>query len=344
MAITPANYAAFITTVDTTVGQIYSQMDPAMTIGEWTTTYPMKGSILNLGWTGRLPKWRPWFDVRTVYEPAAQSFQIEPVPYESTIGIDRFILEDSDVNTMSVFWRMLPDMATQMRRQPEYEMRDLLEGTGLWGLSKYQNGFDGLSFFNTSHPIDYYNPGFVPKNALFASGTYCNDFTGGGQTINGTLIGGPFGIVSFSTVRQYMKLIPDESGETLGIMPNALMVPETLEIEAMFVLKATTLAPPTWGAFQPLTGQVGAADNQMTKLGCKIIVNPWLSNTKKWYLFDTTHSMKPFLWIVREAPRIVPRINENDPIVFDSHRFLWGGWDRVAAAPNYSWLFARGGP
>lgn len=340
--ITPAQYAAWITTVDTTIGQIYAQLDPASSYKEFATTIPMQGSIWNAGWTGRMPKARPWFGSRVVHEPAAQTYIVEPIPYELTYGIDRFKFDDSAVNTTSIFWRELPDMAMQWKRQPDYEIRDLLEASGIQGTGPRQKGPDGLSAFNTAHPIDIYNPGFNP-GGLFTAGTYCNDFTGG-VTIGGTLIGGALSQSSFSSLLQYMQLIPDESGEVLGVMPDAMMIPSTLQVEANFILKATFLASPTWGAFSPLTGQVGAADNQLAKIGVRPLVNRWLRNTKRWYLADTSHAMKPLIWLVREAPRTVPRIAENDPIVFDSHRYTWGGWDRVAPAWNFGWLMARSGP
>lgn len=348
MTMTPQQYAAFITTVDTTIGSLWLEMDPMSTYKRWADTHPMPaGSVFSQGWTGRMPKARPWFGSRVLHEPAPQTYQVTPVPYELTYGIDRFILDDSDPNAMSIFWRMLPDMALQWRRQPEYELRDLLESSGYYGqtaAASRQNGMDQVSFFNTAHPIDFYNPGFNGGgNALFASGTFCNDFTGGGVTINGTLIGGPLGITQFTSLLEYSRSIPDESGETLGIMAGAVMVPFTLEVEARFILKATMMAPPTWGAFSPLTSQVGAADNQLAKMGVDLIVNPWLRNTKRWYLMDIGHSVKGIRWLVREAARTVPRINENDPIVFDSHRYTWGGWDRVAPFWGPAWLLFRSG-
>src|SRR5262245_13935759 len=126
MGITPAQYAAFITTVDTRIGQIYSEMSPAETHTQWSTVVPMSGSIWEAGWTGRMPKARPWFGSRVVHEPAPQTYSVSPIPYELTYGIDRFKFDDSSVNTTSIFWRELPDMAVQWRRQPEYELRDLL--------------------------------------------------------------------------------------------------------------------------------------------------------------------------------------------------------------------------
>jgi phage major head subunit gpT-like protein len=341
--ITPSQYAAWITTVDTRIGQIYSEMSPVETHGEWSTVVPIQGSIYNAGWTGRMPKARPWYGSRVVHEPAAETYQVEPIPYELTYGIDRFKFDDSAVNTTSIFWRELPDMAMQWRRQPEYELRDLLEASGVQGTTARQAGLDGLSYFNTAHPIDLYLPSFN-FGGSFAAGTYCNDFTGGGVTINGTLIGGALSQNSFASLLAYMQLIPDESGEVLGVMPDMMMIPSTLRVEAEFILKATFWANPQWGAYSPLTSQVGAADNMLRKMGVRPVVNPFLKNTKRWYLGDATHAMKPLLWIVREAPRQVPRINENDPIVFDTHRYTWGGWDRVAPAWNFSWLMAISGP
>jgi phage major head subunit gpT-like protein len=344
MAITPSNYAPFITTVDTTIGAVLLEMASTLVSREYTTEVPITGSIFSLGWTGKMPKARPWFGSRVIHFPAAQTYQVEPIPYELTYAIDRFVRDDSDVNTQSIFWRMLPDMAQQWVLQQEYESRDLLENAGIQTGSR-QNGTDGLTAFNTSHPIDIYNPAFNGGgNALFASGTYCNDFTGGGQTINGTLIGGALSTTAFASVLQYMQVIPAEDGETLGLMPGLMVVPSTLQVEAMFILKSTLLASPTWGAFSPLAGQVGTADNQLAKMGVRLLVNPRLRNTKRWYLMDVSRSFKPLLWIKREAPRVIPRINEADPLMFDQHLEVYGGWDRVAPAWDYPFLMARSGP
>ena len=343
--LTPSQYAPFITTVDTTIGQIYAQLQSEMSHPQWSTTIPITGSQWTAGWTGRMPKPRPWYGSRVPYEPGPQTYTVSPIPYELTYMIDKFVMEDSDVNTQSIFWRLLPDMAFQWVRQPEYEFRDLLEATGIQGTTARQLGTDGLSNFNTAHPLDIYAPGAnIGGNALFAAGTYCNDFTSGGQTINGTLIGGALSTTSFSTLLQYMEMIPDESGEVLGVVADTMMIPSSLQVEAAFILKATLLAAPSWGGFSPLTGQVGTADNQLAKMGVRPIVNRFLRNTKRWYLMDTSHSMKPLLWILRDAVRVVPRVNEDDPINFDQHRLVWGGWDRVAPAWNFPFLMARSGP
>ena len=341
--MTPSNYAAFITTTDTTIGAIYSEMDPASTYKQYTRERKMEGSILALAWKGMSPKPRPWYGSRMQYEVGPQTYLIEPIPYELTMSIEQFTLDDSDVNQMSVFWRDLPDMARQWRRQPEYEIRDLLENAGVQATTARQNGLDGTSFFGTAHPINFYAPTFNNGSIAFANGTYINDFIGG-QTVNGVVIGGALSTTAFSSLRAYMGLIPAEDGETLGLIPDAMIIPVSLEDEANFILRSTLLAAPSWGAFAPLTGQVGSADNMLAKVGVRPIINRWLRKTQRWYLADTSHAEKPLQWVVREAPRTVPRIAPDDPIVFDSHRYTWGGWDRVCPAWSYSWLLARSGP
>lgn len=341
--ITPQNYAAWITTVDTRIGQLYSEIGVPSTYNQWASTFTMTGSIYNAGWTGRMPKPRAWYGSRVVHEPSPQTYQVEPILYELTYAIDRFKLDDSDVNTTSIFWRELPDMVRQWKLQPEYELRDLLEASGVQGTTARQAGLDGLSFFNTAHPIDLYLPSFN-FGGQFTAGTYCNDFSSGGQSINSVTVGGALSQASLSSLMAYMKMIPGEDGEVLGVMPNCIMIPTTLEFEARIIVQAAFYANPQWGQYAPITGQVGAADNMMRKMGLDIVVNPYLRNTKNWYMMDTSHSMKPLLWIQREAPRVVPRMQENDPIVFDQHRYTWGGWDRAAAAWNFSFLAAKSGP
>ena len=341
--MTPANYAPFITTVNTTIGAIYNELDPQSTYKEYCDEITMTGgSQISFGWTGRTPKPRPWFGSRMVYEPAPQTYTVSPIPYELTLGMDRFVLDDSDPNAMSVFWRKLPDMATQWRRHPNFEIRDLLENAGVQSGTR-QLGLDGTANFGTAHAIDLYNP-TLNAGPLFATGTYCNDFIGT-QTIASTVIGGALSTIAVSTMVEYMKMIPDESGEVLGVVPDALIIPQTLEIEARYILEATFLGTPVWGGFSQSATQVGTADNMVRKIGVRPIVNPWLRKPTRFYLADTSHAEKPLHWIVRVPPgQIVPRMSETDPIVFDAHKYLWGGYDRVCPAWNYAWLMLRSAP
>lgn len=49
-----------------------------------------------------------------------------------------------------------------------------------------------------------------------------------------------------------------------------------------------------------------------------------------WYLIDTTRTIKPIIFQDREAAEIVPRMNLDDPHVFNADEFLWGARRRCA--------------
>lgn len=328
---TPASFQAFITNVETMIGQVYNEDMVDLIADKITTTLPCTSQQMVLGWTGLIPKMRPWFGPRVVNEAAPQTYTIVPLPYENTLAIDRFTLEDDQ---FGVLYRELPDMARQARRQKDYETRDLLEATGAYAGSVVQLGFDGLPHWNTAHPVNVYNP---------TQGTYANDFTGGGFTIGGTLIGGALGPTAFATLLQYAQTIKGEDNEVLGVTPSMMMVPTELRITAEYILKAMFLAPPAYGAFQQVSGQVGASDNMLRRMGVDLIVNKFLNNQTRWYLLDLTKAFKPFLWVVRNAVTMTPRVNENDPNVFDSHMFMWGQWNRVTPAWDYEFLSFRSG-
>ena len=326
--ISPASFNIFKSTINTMVGQAYSTTPTHYQ--RFCTTLPSSSSQQVYGWTGMLAKPRLWTGPRVTIEAAPQTYTVVNLPYEETVAIDRFELDDDQYG---IYYRILPDLARQTKRLPDYWVRDLLENVGIGAQTPgIQNGFDGLTAFNTAHPVDLYNA---------AAGTYSNDFTGGGMTIGGQLVGGAFGVTALATLREYMRSFKAEDQERMGIVPDLVMIPVQLELEAELIVKSMFMAPPAWAT---VTGQVGAADNPMRRFGLEVMVNELLISNTKWYLMDTTKALKPLIWQVREAPRMVPRVNENDPMVIDEHRFSWNAWGRAAPGWGFSWLFTRSGP
>lgn len=333
----PSNFNLFISDITTAFGAVYLSDPLESHWKEFTTEVPIKGTQLVAGWTGVMPKARVWYGDRVVHSPAAQIYSVAPLPYEITYDIDRFHLDD---DLYGIYFRMVPDMVRQTRRWESYEIRDMLENTGAQTGTR-QNGFDGLSFFNTAHPIDIYNT---------ALGSYSNDFSGGGQSVtytkaNGGTVtiqtGGGIGVTAFKTAYEYMMTIKGDDSERLGVRASILMHPVNLKTEVEIILKNTMFAPPAWGA---ITGQVGAADNAFLRFGVRPFMNEFLNDPQMWYLADTTRAYKPVTWGMREAWRIVPRMSENDPVVFDTHMYLLGGWARGCPAWGYSWMMLRSGP
>jgi phage major head subunit gpT-like protein len=345
--ITPSQFNVFVTSVNTMVAALYADDTVPEVYQMYAQTVPSESSQEEYGWIGRLPKPREWVGSRIVVSPAAQTYILVNRPYELTVEVDRFHLDD---DKFGIYYTMIPQMAIQTKRLPSFWTRDLLENSGIY-TGAAQNGYDGLTYFSTAHPVDVYSS---------AAGTYVNDFTGAsGVSVTGGIpggsgsaisVGGPFSPTSLATIAEYMLAIPGEDGEALGVMPTMAMFPTSLWMESELVIRSQSMAPPVWG--QVGTGssntangpQVGAADNPIRRFGITPVVNRYLKNGTRFYVFDDTKVVKPMVWQVREPAVFTPRVAESDPNVFERHAYSWGTWGRVNAGWGYSFLMARGGP
>jgi|SRR5215472_21912 len=310
------------------------------------STIPVGTNQVLFPWIGMLDKYRKWDGPRIVHQPAPQTYLVQIQPFELTESIDLFRLND-DLN--GVYYPTVQFMGIQAAKWPDYQIRDLLQGVGAWSStnSLAQTGPDGVNFWGTNHPIDFYDA---------SKGTYITDFTGGGQTINSILTGGSLAPNAFATLWQEFASRKSESGEALGVVPDLMMVPAQLNITAMTLLQANMYAPsvlgnlgagnfPTPGApAGPNAPMVGAMQN-MLKGWVDLLMTPDLfANPNVWYLFCTTKPLKPIIWCLNSAPNFVYRIRPDDPVVFDTHTVNYGSWARGAPAWSLPWLSARSGP
>lgn len=334
--ISPANWVVFRSTANTVIGAAWTKNLPLM-VPRVATKMPSDSTQEVYGWTGKLPKMRLWTGPRVSFQHAPQTYTLVNQPFEGTLEIDRFDLDD---DKFGVYYRDLADLAEQARFQPEYMLRDLRENSGDQTGAR-QLGLDGLTAFNTAHPVDLYNS---------KAGTYSNDFTAGGfvwtvpKAGGGTTtvtVGGAFSPSAVFTVVAYMMQLKGEDGEALGINPDLLEFHTLLRGEAELVLRSKFFSPPQWGG---QTGQVGNADNPIDRYGLDFLINPLLTQPFTWYTHDTRRAFMPYIHQVREATKTVPRVSEDDPNVFDSHKFLYGMWDRQAVGWGPSFLFSRSAP
>ena len=333
--ITPANLRLFTTNANVRMGQAFkakTKLFPA-----FANVEPVSGKFWTSGWTGQLQKMRVWLGRRVTHESYPQTYTVEMLPFENSLSIDRFDLDDAII---PIYYRQLSQLAEKAAMNEDFQLRNYIEGTGFYTGGR-QTGPDGVNQFATNHPVDVYDS---------TKGTYINDFTGGGQAVTypkaggGTTsvtVGGAISPAAIATISEYMPTIPGEDGEPLAVRANMLMHAPILQTEVDLVLKAMFFAPPTWGT---ITGQVGAADNVLRMRGITPMTNPYLTLGTTFYMFDTQHGLMPWMWLEREAARIVPRMSEEDPGVYDDHRFQWGVWSRGAPAAAFPWLFSRSGP
>lgn len=326
MLITPTNLSFFFTGLET---RFWTAYDVAPTFyDKVATTYPVGTEQWVSGWMGMLQKMREWKGSRVVNTPAPQTYLVPMQVFEQTNSIDQFKLED---DTFGVYYPIVTDMGMQSRKWPDYQLRDLLQNTGSQ-TGPRQNGLDGLTHWNTAHPVNFYDASF---------GTYCNDFRGGGVSINGVLTGGALGINSFSTLWQEMSARKSESGEPIGLMPDLSQFPSQLKLTADTILQAQFMGQPTVGN---LVSNVGATENMLKGWTDRLITAELNANPTTWFMLVTNRPVKPYSWLLRQAPNFVYRNQPQDPVVFDTHTFLYGSMSRGAPAWGFAWLSSISSP
>lgn len=327
MQITPTNLNIFFTGLDTRFWAAFEQAP--IWSEQVATTYPAATEQWLMGWIGMLDKLRVWKGSRIVHTPAPQTYGATILPFELTEQIDKFKLED---DTYGIYAPLISHMGEMAKKWPDYAVRDLIESLGDFNNTPAQLGTDGVSHWNASHPIDFYDSG---------KGTYTNDYLAAGTTINSTTVGGTFNSNAYLTVYQDHSSRKNESGEKIGVLPDKLMVPTYLGFAAKTVLQSQFFAPSTITGMNSQTF-VGAVDNPLNG-STDLMINIDLTVQAAWYLLTTKKVVKPFGWVLRKAPVLIPRMDPTDPAVFDTHTFLYGVEARAVPVWSLPWLSSRSG-
>jgi len=293
------------------------------------TTVPSSTEQQVYGWIGKIDKMREWVGARVTHSPAAQSYTLVNQPYELTETIDKFKIEDDQ---FGIYAPLATQLGWQAKKWTDYQLRDLLQNTGTQ-IGARQKGLDGLNHWSTVHPVDFYDA---------AKGTYSNDFRGG-FAVNGITVGGALTPQGYATLRQEIMSRKGEDGEPLGLIPDLLVVPPQLEGAGKMILTADYFAPQTY-ANVGLGTNVGAQQNILKGSASLLMVPELAGQPTTWYLLCTNRAVKPFVFQQRQAVNFVYRINEQDPVVFDKHQYIFGTDARGAVGWSHAWLSAISSP
>jgi hypothetical protein len=239
-------------------------------------------------------------------------------------------------------------MGMQAMKLPDYQIRDLILNQGSW-TGGFQTCLDGTNFWGTSHPVNYWDP---------SMGTYANDYTGGGVTVNNQVIGGGLAFGAFATVWEDMTRRKNESGEAWGVIPDMAMTGPILKIAMDTLLQSQFIGAPQIGQLGSGGGanaaMVGSTSNQMRAWTDSFMWEDLSSSTligtspntydQVWYMLSTKGPVKPFAWLMRQAPDFTYRIRPDDPVVFEKHQFQYGSVARGSAAFGFPQTASRSGP
>ena len=349
MLITPANLNVFFTATEERFWQSYSV--PQAFYNRITTTYPVGTENWLSGWLNMVDAMREWVGPRVVRTPAPQTYQVPIKPFELTEEIDRFKIED---DTHGIYYPMVANMGIQAAKAPDYQLVDLLQNAGSW-TGGFQIGTDGLTHWNTAHPVDLYDA---------SKGTYANDYTNGGVVVGGINVGGALAANSFATVWEDMAARKSESGKAQDINPGLMVCPTQLKATAQHILEAGFMGLPVIGNLG--TGTISAAGssanaNQVLVGASENMFKSWselavwkdlVSTTaigggtyqQVWYLLDIDKPIKPFSHLFRMGPEFAFQVDPDNPIVFATHKFVYGVVMRFAMAWAPPFLSSRSSP
>lgn len=257
------------------------------------------------GWIAQQLSLRQWIGPRIAQNLSEHEYTLVNVPYEGTVEVDKFDIEDDNLGLYTGV--QMPQLGEAVKKHPEILAADLLVANPL--------AFDALSFFNTAHLT------FAPTGS---TATYSNDYA---LALNAT---------NLNTIIANATQIPGEDGRPLGVRYTHIVVPPVLEFPAKQILKSATYA-------SLIAGEGSGAvriDNQMEGI-LDIIVAPYLSAANVYYLVDLSKAVKPLIHQTRSAPLFVSRDNVQDPKVFDLRKFTYGVELRDSMGVSLPFLAAR---
>lgn len=222
-------------------------------------------------WLDDFPKMKEWIGDREIKDLKAHSYTISKKRFETSIGVDRdYIVYDS----LGIIKPRIQQMAHDGKTHYDELVFPLLEAN--------ENCYDGKKFFATNHTI-------------------------GSKTVSnlGDL---PLTQENFLSTRASMMNLKGENGKKLGIKPNLIVVPASLEATALRLFKAD---------------QIEGSTN-ITKDMVEILVSADLTDEKAWYLMDTTRPIKPLILQINKAIEFTAMDNPNDENVFMRAEFRYG--------------------
>jgi phage major head subunit gpT-like protein len=216
-----------------------------------STTMPVQ----KYGWLGTAPAMREFLDERRPGGLASYSVSIEDKVFESSIAVERRAIEDDQLDLIRLRVRDLAYRVAQHRQQIVVEA---LAG-GFTGLC-----YDGLSLFNTAHPV--------------GSGTYSNRTT---SALDATSLG--------AGISQMMQ-VPDDQGVPLGITPDTLVVGPKLMWAAIELVESPVVVyRGNSSNTAPSTGYKNAFQGRL-----QVVVSPYLTGVSDdyWFLLDTRRPVR----------------------------------------------------
>lgn len=280
-------------------------------------TQAQSGNVSQLvnGWLDTIPMMREWVGPRVIHDIAARAHTMTAKDYELTMGIPVNTVNDDQ---WGLYSGAPMDLGLQSAKNPGKLIADKLIAN--------PTGFDGVSFFNDAHPVNF------DQGAGGPLGTYDNSFALALTPEN-------LGIV-IATMLAYKGADGEEMG--VGEEGVLLVVPPALKWRALEITQSENLASFVMG--NTTAGNVGTSTN-VYKGAASVLCIPKLNvDPTRWYVMDVSRPIKPLIYWERQAPNFVYRGMATDPVVFDQKKYIFGVDGRAVADVTLPFLVATSKP
>lgn len=227
------------------------------------TMIPSDKDTEHYAWLGATPNVNEFLDERRTGDMKEYDYLIKNKTWESTISVDRTALEDDQYGQIAM-------RVKQMAQSGTVALDTLV--FGLLGGGFVNPCFDGLSFFNTAHPLGKLGDGYGSQSNM------------GTEALSGA---------SLETAITSMMRHQNDQGRPMGIIPDLLVVPPELYWQATQLLNS---------AFFPDSPPIGIQSLAMNPLRglLSLVTTPFLSDTQDWYLLDTKRVVKALILQMRK--------------------------------------------
>ena len=255
---------------------------------------PSSGSQESYSWFEAVPKMKEFIDERYVQGLTSQAYTLPNKKWEATIGVSRDVIEDDQLGQIRPRIQLLAEEAIRHRDQMIFE---LMANGDSETLGKC---YDDKPFFSTNHPT--------------ANGEVSNK---GNSELSATALQ--------ATITAMMKFV-DSRGTPLGIVPDTLVVPPDLQWKAKELLQSVYYPE----ADNLLDDTRNKRANNVLQGSLDLIVSPYLTNAKNWYVLCAKMAYKPFILQVR-TPIEFTSLEANSETGFMRDEFVYGVRSRYNA-------------
>jgi phage major head subunit gpT-like protein len=329
---TGANLQIFFTGLQVAWQGAYEQ--EATFADQIATMLPSSTELEQYGWMDKVSQLTQWLGPRTVNALPTRTRVITNLDWQRTDSIPRNKFVD---DKLGLFTFQAKDMGAATAKLDDLQLVKIIQGTATTQTGPAVTGnptaFDGVSFWNTAHPVD------IDAGTGGPYGSYANDFPTTIPTTAGT-VSSALGPAAYEAARASMRGYLGRDGIPLGIRPALLLVPPQLEGAAKNLLEAGSAAPTVFSNNQT---QVGANDNVWKGTAKYIVIDEMANQPRTWYMIDPTRSIRPFVAQKREGPYFVYLVNPNDVNVFYQKEYVFGVHVRSAYDVTIPFLAARFG-